>query len=158
EAVGARVLGNEVWTVCAAAALAAAAAAAWRRRALVSAIAWIAVAAAGAAAVPLAPTPKLAAVALASLAIGTAPAWVPRVPRTSPVLARAAIAAVAAGAALFARGSVPIKLGAAWLLGPMAYLALREARATSIAACLAAFGALVWLDTGVGAVIGGTGL
>jgi hypothetical protein len=165
DSVGARVLGNEAWTVCAAAALAAAATAAWRRRIDLAALAWAMVAAAGLAAVPLAPTAKLAAIAAASLAIGTAPAWLARVPRVPPAAALAAIAAATVAAALLARGSVPVKLAAAWLLGPVVYLALRPARTPGgrrwlvAAGCtLAAVGGLAWLDTGVAAVIGGTGI
>ncbi|WP_428261280.1 hypothetical protein [Haliangium sp.] len=202
EAVGARVLANQLAAVLVAAALAATATLLWQapaedapperrfphlRRIAWAGLAWLAWLGAGgyALAGDAAGLPRGAALwgqALLSLAVGTAPGWLPplrawlqdsiRAARAAPaplrtlspaLLGLLAIALVAAATRLLAAQTVALKLTLAWTLGPALYLALRAARTpagmasrpllAALAGAALAGLCLAWLDPGVTAVI-----
>ncbi len=171
EPAGARVVANEVEIVLLGAALAAAAVAlglglARRARLGAAAAAWAVTLVAGAAAVlpDVDLGPGLVGQAVASLALGTSPAWWGlararlRPSLSWPLVGLFAIAVVVTAALLFFPRAVAIKLGAAWALPPLAYLAIRER--PGVAAAIAAVDLLLLLalDTGVGVAIGACGL
>jgi hypothetical protein len=173
QSVGVRVAENLFLTVLASAALAAAAAAAWRptRPLLCACAAWLVTVLIGGAALgPWADGSRLPALLSLSLAVGSAPIWLPmgwrKLPRflhASPIRGLLALFAAAAAACVLAPRAVALKLLFAWLLAQLAYAAVRRPQsarsaAAAVAALALAVAALAWFDPGVTAAVAFPGL